>query len=104
MNQKDRAIADLKAGKATKYKGHGNSMRPRILSGATVTIEPVNLNDLVVGDIVFCKVGGNVFVHKVTALKGGLDNRQVQIGNNRGHINGWTKAVYGRITAVEQPT
>jgi|APSaa5957512622_1039677.scaffolds.fasta_scaffold52871_3 hypothetical protein len=103
MNQKQRAIADLRAGKKTKYKGHGNSMRPRILSGAVVTLEPVKLSDIKVGDMVFCKVRGNIFTHLVSALKGGVDNRQIQISNNQGHVNGWTTSVYGRVTAVESP-
>ena len=103
MDQKQRAIADLRDGKTTKYKGHGNSMRPKILSGATVTLEPVALRDIKVGDMVFCKVRGNIFTHLVTALKGGPDNRQVQISNNHGHVNGWTTTVYGRVIAVEGP-
>ncbi|MDB4278907.1 phage repressor protein [Deltaproteobacteria bacterium] len=104
MNQKERAIADLRAGNTTKYKGHGNSMNPRIKSGAVVTLEPItNLADLEVGDAVFCKVKGNIFTHVVSALKGGVDNRQVQISNLRGRVNGWTTTVYGRVIHVEQP-
>lgn len=103
MNQKQRAIADLRDGKITKYRGHGNSMRPRILSGALVTLEPVALADVEVGDAVFCKVRGNIFVHLVTALQGGPENRRVQISNNHGHVNGWTTTVYGRVTEVENP-
>lgn len=103
MNQKQRAIADLRAGKRTRYKGRGNSMRPRIASGATVLLEPVALPDIQVGDMVFCKVRGNIFTHLVTALKGGPDNRQVQISNNHGHVNGWTTTIYGRVIAVEGP-
>tara|TARA_R110000824_G_scaffold112734_1_gene262061 strand:- start:167 stop:535 length:369 start_codon:yes stop_codon:yes gene_type:complete len=101
MNQKQRAIADLRAGTTTKYKGHGNSMRPRIPSGSLVTLEPVDLKDIEVGDAVFCKVKGSIFVHLVTALQGGPDNRRVQISNNHGHVNGWTTSVYGRVIAVE---
>jgi hypothetical protein len=103
MNQKQRAIAELRAGKTTKYKGHGNSMHPRIPSGSVVTLEPVDLCDVKVGDAVFCKVRRNIFTHLVSALKGGPDNRQVQISNLRGHVNGWTTTVYGRVIAVEKP-
>lgn len=101
MNQKERAIADLRGGRNTKYKGHGNSMRPRILSGALVTLEPVDIKDLVKGDAVFCKVKGRVVVHLVTALQGDEDNRRVQISNNHGHVNGWTTTVYGRVVDIE---
>lgn len=103
MNQKDRAIADLQAGATTKYKAHGNSMHPRIPSGSTVTLEPVGRVDVEVGDAVLCRVKGNVYVHKVSALRGGPDNRQVQISNLRGHVNGWTTSVYGRVVHVEKP-
>ena len=103
MNQKQRAIADLRAGNNTKFKGHGNSMNPRIPSGSMVTLEPVALADIEVEDAVLCKVKGSIFVHKVSALKGGPENREVQISNLRGHVNGWTTTVYGRVIHVEKP-
>jgi len=102
-NQNQHVIEELRAGRIAKHKGSGNSMHPRIKSGATVTLEPVELADLKVGDAVFCKVRGNVFTHVVSALKGGPDNRQVQISNLKGHVNGWTTTVYGRVIEVEQP-
>jgi plastocyanin len=78
-------------------------MHPRIKSGAVVTLEPDKLTDLKVGDTVFWKVRKNIFTHVVSALKGGESNRQVQISNLKGHVNGWTTKVYGRVIAVEQP-
>lgn len=41
---------------------------------------------------------GRIYTHKVSALRKG----QVQISNNRGHVNGWTKLdnVYGIVTEV----
>jgi phage repressor protein C with HTH and peptisase S24 domain len=102
--QKMQAIADLREGKTVRIKGKGNSMTPRIKSGAFLTIEPVKLADVQVGDAVMCKVRGNIYdAHLVTALKGGPDNRQVQISNNHGRVNGWTTAVYGRVIEVENP-
>lgn len=97
-------IADLQAGKTVSLKCHGNSMRPRILSGSILTLEPVSLDDIAVGDIVMCRVRGSIYEgHLVTALKGGAGNRQVQISNNHGHVNGWTTAVYGRVIKVVAP-
>ena len=101
--QKQAAIEDLKAGKTASLRCHGNSMRPRILSGARVTLEPCTAEEAQVGDAVLCRVRGNIYVHLVTALKGGAGNRQAQISNNHGHVNGWTKAVYGRVIGVENP-
>lgn len=100
---KQRAIADLREGNRTTLKCHGNSMRPRIHSGATLTIDPVDLADVEEGDAVLCKVRGSIYVHLVSALKGGTDNRQVQISNASGHVNGWTTTVYGRVVGVENP-
>lgn len=74
-------------------------MRPLVESGARVTLEPVTIQELEVGDVVLCRVAGNVFLHLVKAKAGG----RVQIGNNRGKINGWTSAVYGRATLIENP-
>ncbi len=92
-------IADLQAGKTVQFRPRGNSMTPRIKSGQLVTIEPVEIQDLVKGDICYCKVNGNIYVHLVTAV--GQDGR-VQISNNKGRINGWTSTVYGILTKVEK--
>ncbi|MHC4892472.1 MAG: hypothetical protein ACYTFV_03725 [Planctomycetota bacterium] len=73
-------------------------MSPRVESGALVTCEPVLLEQLEVDDIVLCRVRGRVYLHLVTAV--GSDGR-VQIGNNKGRINGWTRTVYGRAVAVD---
>ena len=49
-------------------------MRPKVESGATVTVEPVELAELEVGDVVLCRVKGNVYLHLVKALRGGEGN------------------------------
>ena len=66
------------------------------------TVAPVQTEDLQVGDIVLCKVGGSQYLHLVKAVQG----RRFQIGNNRGGINGWIGAhgVYGRCVRVESET
>ena len=53
-----------------------------------------------VGDIVLTKVAGNIYVHLVKAIEPA--KRRVQIGNNRGGINGWTgfDRVYGIAVSV----
>lgn len=43
------------------------------------------------GDVVFCKVRGSCVTHKVYA-----------VGNNKGHMNGWTKNVYGLAHKIDQ--
>ena len=99
MGWANRAIALLRDGNQAVIKPHGGSMRPRVESGARVTLEPVEVEELEVGDIVLCRVAGNVYLHLVKAKQGG----RVQIGNNRGKINGWTASVYGRAVLVENP-
>ena len=77
-------------------------MVPLIKSGQLVTCHPFSFffNIANVGDIVLCKVGRNQYLHLVKAV--GSDGRY-QIGNNRGHINGWINAgnIYGKVVKVE---
>ena len=51
------------------------------------------------GDAVFCKVGGRLMLHLVTAYRAG----QYQISNAKGWVNGWTPAknIYGVLVGVE---
>ena len=73
-------------------------MKPKILSGQQVTVTPQK--SLKEGDIVFCKVKGNYYVHLIKAIKGD----RFQIGNNRGRINGWIgrNQIFGKVTKVEE--
>jgi hypothetical protein len=103
MGWANQALEALREGRRAVIRPHGGSMRPRVASGATVTLEPVAITDLEVGDIVLCRVSGNVFPHLVKAIEGGPEDRRVLIGNNRGKINGWTKAVYGRAVEIVNP-
>jgi hypothetical protein len=74
-------------------------MQGRIESGQLCTVEPVDSATLRVGDIVLCKVNGRQYIHLIKAIQRG----RVQIGNNRGGINGWVSAgaIYGRCSRVE---
>lgn len=103
MGWANRAIDELAEGRRAVIKPHGGSMRPLVLSGATVTLEPVTVSDVEVGDVVLCRVKGNVFLHLVKALRGGEDDRAALIGNNRGKLNGWTRTIYGRAVEIVNP-
>lgn len=83
-------------GKSFRTSEKGNSMTPLIKSGQEHVLSPINLSDVEVGDIVFCKVKGRYYTHLVKA-KG---DRGVLIGNNHGKINGWTKSVFGKVTKI----
>ncbi len=92
-------IAKLRAGETVQFRPRGNSMTGKIESGQLVTVEPVDPAALSVDDIVLCKVNGSEYLHLVKAIQG----PRVQIGNNRGRINGWItgKSIFGRCVRVE---
>lgn len=74
-------------------------MTGKVDSGQLVTVAPVDPETLAPGDIVLCTVGGAQYLHLVKAIQG----PRVQIGNNRGHINGWAsrRQIHGRCIKVE---
>ncbi len=92
-------IAALGGGEAARFRPRGDSMRGKIESGQLCTVEPVDPAELIVGDVVLCKVNGREYLHLIKAIQGG----RFQIGNNRGRINGWISAgaIFGKCTRVE---
>lgn len=85
----------LNKSEEVEFNPRGNSMTPKIKSGQLVKIKKIDEKEkenLKKGDIVFCKVKGNYYLHLITSISKG----KVQIGNNHGKINGWTdfKNVY----------
>lgn len=90
-------VEKLLAGQTIISKERGNSMLPIIKSNQPVELEPITWDRCEEGDIVYCKVKGNLYTHLV---KGKNQDRGLLIGNNRGGINGWTKQVYGRVTKI----
>lgn len=90
-------IEKLEAGETIISKEPGNSMLPLLKSRQPVKIEPATWETVNVGDIVYCKVKGGYYTHLVT---GKNEKKGVQISNNHGHINGWTKSVYGKVIEI----
>jgi len=90
-------VEKLIAGETIISKEGGNSMLPIIRSMQPVKIKPTKWDKCEVGDIVYCKVKGNLYTHIVKAKN---DKRGCLIGNNRGGINGWTKNIYGKVIEV----
>lgn len=89
----------LLQGNTFKTSEKGNSMSPLIKSGQIHTLMPCDWQDVKKGDIVYCKVKGKFYTHLVKAKN---IKRGVQIGNNHGHTNGWTKQVYGIVIDIEK--
>lgn len=90
-------VADkLLGGEEVTFRPRGNSMDPLVKNGQEVTVSPIAEDTKIeVGSILLCKVRGRVLLHKVLALgpSGFL------IGSNKGLTNGWTRTVYGILTA-----
>lgn len=75
----------------------GNSMSPLIKSGQEHVLKPISIEEVKVGDIVYCKVKSFFYTHLVKAIS---SEKGLLIGNNKGGINGWTKNVYGKIIKI----
>lgn len=88
-------IEKLQAGQIVSFRPVGNSMEPRIKSKQLVTFSP-DISNVEVGDIVLCKISGNVYCHLVTDKKDDL----YEISNNKGYVNGWTKNIYGKVISI----
>lgn len=91
-NKYERLIADLESDGKGNMKCFGNSMLP-ILTNPSVN-EYRKQASYEFGDIVFCKVKGRyIDAHMVKAKEGD----RYLIANNHGHLNGWTRTIYGRV-------
>ena len=116
---------ELEKGRAVQYRSSGWSLFPKVWSGDCCLFEPVvNCNNLVLGDIVFCKVqpGDRYYSHKIldiwwepvsqqmrayapTEEIANMDKwRTYTIGNNAGRQNGFCYDwhIYGRLVEVVQ--
>lgn len=88
----------LKNGEIIISKEPGNSMEPILKSREPVILVPIeDLSTLQKGDIVFAKIHGTCYTHKVYGIS---EKEGVLIGNNHGHMNGWTKAVYAKAYLI----
>lgn len=104
MDGSPKLIESLKNGESVSFRPVGNSMTPKIKSKQLVHISPVGSPDEIdKGDVLYCKVRGNVYVHLCTAKRQNGDSWEFQISNNHGHVNGWTgfQNVYGKLTKIE---
>jgi hypothetical protein len=90
-------IERLLAGETIISREPGNSMTPRLKSRQPVRIAPCTWEQVEPGDIVYCKVRGNVYTHLCKAKQ---NDKGCLIGNNRGGINGWTKQVFGKVVEI----
>lgn len=91
-------VEKLLAGENVITRERGNSMVPLIYSNQEHELAPVKLEECRVNDIVYCRLsGGRHYTHLVTAVD---PHKGLQISNNKGYVNGWTKTVYGKVVKV----
>ncbi len=90
----------LKSGEICLVIGVGNSMTPILKSKQMVKVEPITPSTtLAKNDIVFCKVNGHFYLHKISAIR---NVNQYQISNNHGHVNGWISRnnIFGKVVEI----
>lgn len=95
MNKYELAIESLNQGKQHSFKAYGTSMMPLINDGSELTF--AKTDDYQAGDVVLVKVKGRWMTHKLAKIDA---KGRYLITNNKGHENGWTKTIYGRVVAV----
>jgi hypothetical protein len=94
----------VRLGMAGSFRAFGRSMEPVIPSGSYVTVEPVDVDTIELGDIVVARVRDSTMLHLVKAID--ADRRQMEISGTSGPANGWTAfdLVYGICTHIgEKP-
>ena len=98
MGWASKYIESLQRGEVVKFRPRGNSMSGTVESGQLVTVTPAGDHKLAVGDVVLCKVNGIQYLHLVKAISGD----RLQVGNNKGRINGWTsrRNIFGVVTEI----
>lgn len=92
-------VEKLEAGEYIISREPGNSMTPKLKSREPVILEPVNgkWDGFEKGDIAYIKIHGNYYTHLVH----GVDpEKGLLIGNNHGHVQGWTKKVYAKAYLI----
>ena len=80
--------------------GFSQSMPPVLKLGQPVRVVPIDDSiSLNKNDIVFVKISGHYYLHKISAIK---NNISCQISNNNGHINGWVSrnSIYGKVVEI----
>jgi hypothetical protein len=85
----------VKHGMVARFRAFGSSMEPVIPSGSTVTIEPVDVDKVELGDIVVAEVGDSTMLHLVKAID--VDRRLVEISGTSA-TSGWTS--FDRVFAI----
>lgn len=89
-------------GGAGRFRAFGSSMEPVIPSGSYLTIEPIDVERIDLGDIVAARVGDETMLHLVKAID--RPRRRVEISGTSGPANGWTTfdRIHGICTRIDE--
>jgi hypothetical protein len=89
----------VRLGMVGRFRAFGSSMEPVVPSGSRVTVEPVDVERIELGDVVVAKVGDSTMLHLVKAID--VDRRFVEISGTSA-TSGWTplERVYGICTRI----
>lgn len=94
------AFWKVRLGLEGSFPAFGTSMEPVIPSGSRVTLEPVDVDRIELGDILVVKVGDSTMLHLVKTID--ASGRRLEISGTSGPANGWTTfdLVYGICTRI----
>jgi hypothetical protein len=89
----------VRLGLVGRFRAFGSSTEPVIPSGSRVSIAPVDVERIELGDIVVARVRDYTMLHLVKAID--ADRPQVEISGTSGPANSWTAFdfVYGSVLA-----
>lgn len=96
----------LKQGYGVRFRVPGRSMRPTILDGETIRVQPVSPPDIRQGDILLYRLRGGVVVHRVVGI--GREQGDALLFNLRGDATGVSdkpvaaQQILGRVIYVER--
>jgi hypothetical protein len=95
----------LASGVSVRFRADGDSMHPTIRTGDVITVAPVGVDEIALGDVLLCRHGAHVLAHRLVDVTGrGVDRRL--------HLRGDGKAscdtpvalpdLLGRLESVER--
>lgn len=91
-------VEKLEKGETIISREPGNSMTPILQSREPVILEPCSdWNTFKKGDIAYVKIHGRYYTHLVHGVD---EEKGLLIGNNHGHVQGWTKKVYAKAHII----
>jgi signal peptidase I len=93
----------LARGVAVRFRAEGESMYPAIRSGEIIHVAPLSSDDVRIGDVLLCRQGSRVLVHRLVAITNPGEERHFHLrGDAKGGCDRPISAtdIIGRVDAV----